>query len=743
MPIPRVIHQLWKDAEIPERYAPLCATWDRLNPGWERRLWTDQDLARLVETHYPALAPIYWGYAENINRADLGRYLVLRSFGGVYADLDCECLRPLEPLLDGAELAIGLEPEAHHKNPIIADSGLDHVLCASFIGSAPGHPYWDALLDQVRTAAEAEKVLERTGPFLLTRVYDAFDDKTSVTLLPAEQVYPLTQEDCWTGRAHDIESWEQATRQAFVVHYWDGTWFRIAPTPRGLPWSVPAAINNRPPEPRAQEPHPAIACLMRSSGQLERARGAIDDFLRQTYVNRTLLVGAEAPEPGLVRHVAGLAGVRLVQASGGVQGLARLAAESDAALACVWDEDCAHDPRRLEMQQELRRATRAEADLMRRRVMWRPSDGRIGVSPARPLASALLAPRAALAALAERAADEAALVTGFDASLRLASFDLPRLMIQVDDGADPASAATFEADWAAASNRMAAERTAAVVTELEKRIPLADRAQRRTPARPRPAAPPRVLILTPVKNARPHLRTYFTLLNRLDPAAARMSIGFLESDSSDGSYDTLVAASTGLHRMFERVTLLRQDYGFHPAGARYARDIQRRRREILARSRNRLLTGALRDEDWVLWLDADLQDYPPDLVGRMLAAGRDIVTPYCVKTDGTPFDLNTFCFSPQSGGRDDPRHIHDGLFQPPRGHGRVYLDAFQDRDLVRVDSVGGTALLIRADHHREGLSFPPYSYKGYIETEGLAMMASDMGQACWAMPRLRITHADN
>lgn len=57
-----------------------------------------------------------------------------------------------------------------------------------------------------------------------------------------------------------------------------------------------------------------------------------------------------------------------------------------------------------------------------------------------------------------------------------------------------------------------------------------------------------------------------------------------------------------------------------------------------------------------------------------------------------------------------------------------------------MDSVGGTALLVRGDLHRRGLTFPVESYGGYIETEGLAMMARDKGLSCWALPRLRIVH---
>jgi peptide chain release factor subunit 1 len=67
-------------------------------------------------------------------------------------------------------------------------------------------------------------------------------------------------------------------------------------------------------------------------------------------------------------------------------------------------------------------------------------------------------------------------------------------------------------------------------------------------------------------------------------------------------------------------------------------------------------------------------------------------------------------------------------------------------------------LLVRADLHRDGLVFPPFFYGGRspfvrdphplrgksvgeIETEGLAIMAKDMGMECWGLPDLEIIHA--
>ena len=163
----------------------------------------------------------------------------------------------------------------------------------------------------------------------------------------------------------------------------------------------------------------------------------------------------------------------------------------------------------------------------------------------------------------------------------------------------------------------------------------------------------------------------------------------------------------------------------------------------MARARNRLLASALTDEDWVLWLDADLVDYPTSLLKRLIDADQDVVVPHCMLPDGSTFDLNSFRIDPSLGGVEDRRYLTDGLFQPPRGEGRLYLDSLAGEPLARLDSVGGTALLVRADLHREGLVFPPFSYRGYIETEGLAMMAKDMGASVFGLPGVQIVHSDH
>jgi hypothetical protein len=249
---------------------------------------------------------------------------------------------------------------------------------------------------------------------------------------------------------------------------------------------------------------------------------------------------------------------------------------------------------------------------------------------------------------------------------------------------------------------------------------------------------PSVLILTPVKQAAKHLDRYFELLGQLSYPRDRLSIGLLESDSTDDTFERLQARVPELRERFARVTVAQRDFGFQmPAGApRWAPPLQLARRTVLAKSRNHLLFAALRDEDWVLWIDVDLDDYPADVLRQLLATGKDIVHPHCVTRAGGPtFDWNAW-----------------------RDKGRVRMDALRGGpSLVRLDAVGGVMLLIRADVHRSGLIFPPYLYGresrfarnpspfdrngvGEVETEGLGMMAKDMGVECWGLPNLEIVH---
>ena len=241
----------------------------------------------------------------------------------------------------------------------------------------------------------------------------------------------------------------------------------------------------------------------------------------------------------------------------------------------------------------------------------------------------------------------------------------------------------------------------------------------------------RILVLTPLKDAADSIEGYCARIRALTYPHSQISLGFLEGDSSDETWAELARRVEDLRGEFRRVTVQKKDFGYRiPMGVhRGAAPIQAERRAVLAKSRNHLLFHALDDEDWVMWLDVDVVEYPPDMIERLLATGKDIVHPHCVLDfGGATYDLSAW-----------------------RNHGRVHPDGLRGREaLVELDAVGGTVLLIRADLHRDGLIFPPFQYgrenpaaregQGEIEAEGLGLMARDMGHQCWGMPNFEVRH---
>lgn len=127
--IPRILHQIFfsPNNEIPADYLHYRETWRQHHPDWELRIWHESECRQFMEAHYPGYLSLYDGYPHRIQRIDAIRYFILDRLGGVYADMDIECLKPIDPLLEGYEVVLGR-----------SIGGVTNAI----MGSVPGHPLW-------------------------------------------------------------------------------------------------------------------------------------------------------------------------------------------------------------------------------------------------------------------------------------------------------------------------------------------------------------------------------------------------------------------------------------------------------------------------------------------------------------------------------------------------------------------------------------------------------------------------
>lgn len=266
-----------------------------------------------------------------------------------------------------------------------------------------------------------------------------------------------------------------------------------------------------------------------------------------------------------------------------------------------------------------------------------------------------------------------------------------------------------------------------------------------------------VLIATLVKNANNHVPTYFANLGKLTYPRNLISLALIVSDSLDGSAKAVRTRVSELKGTYRRATVLARDFGYQQAPdpkANLTADDELYRRSILARSRNFLLFEALRDEGWVMWLDVDIVQYPPDLIQQLMAHEADIATANCVYLDDSSVPTDRRC--DEGAWAETPESLeyvkmlapNVPLFEAyPLAEAYVGLrrrlgsEQFADNETVPLDAVGAVATLIRADLHRDGLLFPHVLFEHQIEAEGLGKMAVASGYQPIGLPGLVVHHA--
>jgi hypothetical protein len=178
----RPVHQVVRsrDELEPHERESQRLLWEH-NPAMMYTLWDDASLRALVADHWPAGLAV-WDGLLGIQRADLGRYVVLWVHGGVYCDTDLYVARPFADM--------GLDESAIYLAPSTPDMvGWPAGLTNYMMASPAGHPFWRSVLSDslraLRRWTDRSSILyvgRTTGKALLRAV--ARRTGTAVRALP-------------------------------------------------------------------------------------------------------------------------------------------------------------------------------------------------------------------------------------------------------------------------------------------------------------------------------------------------------------------------------------------------------------------------------------------------------------------------------------------------------------------------------------------------------------------------------
>lgn len=272
-----------------------------------------------------------------------------------------------------------------------------------------------------------------------------------------------------------------------------------------------------------------------------------------------------------------------------------------------------------------------------------------------------------------------------------------------------------------------------------------------------------VLVLTPMAR---FYQGYWDNLMQLSYPHELISLAFILPKNKEGNAATaaLQAQVAKTQRSpegqrFKSVTILRQDFDpplqSQDEAERHKLEHQKVRRASMAKARNSMLFTTLGpDISWVLWLDADIIESPPTIIQDLAKHDQAVIAPNCFqrykdehgKMAERPYDFNNW---------QDSERAHE--LAAKMGPDDILLEGYQELATYRalmaymttedgphyeipLDGVGGAALLVKAEVHRDGAMFPPFSFYHLIETEGFAKMAKRLGWQSVGLPNYKVYH---
>ncbi|KAH8603043.1 Anp1-domain-containing protein [Bisporella sp. PMI_857] len=275
-----------------------------------------------------------------------------------------------------------------------------------------------------------------------------------------------------------------------------------------------------------------------------------------------------------------------------------------------------------------------------------------------------------------------------------------------------------------------------------------------------------ILILTPLAR---FYQEYWDNLLQLTYPHELITLAFIIPKNKEGNAATAelqeritkTQKSGPESKRFASIIIERQDFepplSSQSETERHKMENQKARRAAMSRARNSLLFTTLGPStSWVLWLDSDIIETPPTLIEDLASHDKSIIVPNCFqkfidpktkKEKERPYDFNSWQDSETAKQLASKMGPDDILLEGYRDMATyrtlmVYMheEGGDPGQEVNLDGVGGTALMVKAEVHRDGAMFPPFAFYNLIETEGFAKMAKRLGWSSWGLPNYKVYH---
>ena len=231
--IPKIIHQTWKDKNLPPIIYKLVSENIRFfkSNGYEFMFWTDEMILKLIADEYPNFYNIYKMARTGVQKGDIARILLVYHYGGIYIDLDVLVLRDFSEILDmnADKLYITYEPSGQ----TMALYNSDKYICNAFFAANKNNNMLRAILNTIPEYIKnyTENIFAKFdifgGAYFKSVIEDPINDmfKDEVYIIHDRELFYPINDLKFDDMPFTVGDWTKLKygsygKDTIMVHYW-------------------------------------------------------------------------------------------------------------------------------------------------------------------------------------------------------------------------------------------------------------------------------------------------------------------------------------------------------------------------------------------------------------------------------------------------------------------------------------------------------------------------------------------
>lgn len=225
--VPKLIHQTFPTRSLPPFIEENVLRLRRQNPGWQYRLYDDEDIVSFIAEEYGEKILTYYNRIDaryGAARADLFRYLLLYRYGGVYLDIKSGAEKALDEVIKPDDVYIlstwnntfisrGMHPELLERHGL-GEFQQWHII------AAPGHPFLKTVIERVLSNIDCYlPPIHETGEMGVLRVTGPIAYTLAIIPLQRRFKHRIVCSESDLGLRYSVLVRDDSHTELFRTHY--------------------------------------------------------------------------------------------------------------------------------------------------------------------------------------------------------------------------------------------------------------------------------------------------------------------------------------------------------------------------------------------------------------------------------------------------------------------------------------------------------------------------------------------